>query len=57
MAITYDPAKREKTLRARRLDFDRAEEVLAGRTLDIPTRVVTTASDASIPWAAATVAW
>ena len=36
MAITYDPAKREWTLRERGLDFERAEEVFAGLTLDIP---------------------
>ena len=35
MAITYDPAKREWTLRERDLDFERAEEVFAGLTLDI----------------------
>jgi len=31
MAITYDPAKREWTLRERGLDFDEAPEVFAGR--------------------------
>jgi uncharacterized DUF497 family protein len=31
--ITYDPAKREKTLRERGLDFADAAEVLAGPTL------------------------
>jgi uncharacterized DUF497 family protein len=36
MAITYDPAKREWTLRERGLDFEHAEEVFAGLTLDIP---------------------
>jgi len=36
MAITYDPAKRDRTLRERGLDFKRAEEVFAGLTLDIP---------------------
>ncbi|MBF8274076.1 MAG: hypothetical protein HW380_3181 [Magnetococcales bacterium] len=29
MKITYDPVKREKTLRARSLDFERANEVFA----------------------------
>jgi uncharacterized protein len=36
MAITYDPAKREWTLRERRLDFNDAAKVFAGWTLDIP---------------------
>jgi len=31
--ITYDPAKREGTLRERGLDFKDAAEVFAGRTL------------------------
>jgi uncharacterized protein len=35
MAITYDPAKRQWTLRQRGLDFEDAEEVFAGWTLDI----------------------
>jgi uncharacterized DUF497 family protein len=34
MAITYDPAKREWTLRERGLDFERAAEVFAGPTFD-----------------------
>lgn len=33
MAITYDPAKREWTMRERRLDFEWATEVFAGRTV------------------------
>jgi uncharacterized DUF497 family protein len=33
--ITYDPAKREKTLRERGIDFADALEVFAGRTLTI----------------------
>jgi uncharacterized DUF497 family protein len=36
MAITYDPAKRERTLRERGLDFEQAAEVFEGWTLDIP---------------------
>ena len=36
MAITYDPAKRESTLRERKLDFNDAAKVFAGWTLDIP---------------------
>ena len=36
MRITYDPAKRERTLRERGLDFERAEEVFAGLTIDMP---------------------
>lgn len=36
MAITYDPAKRDRTLRERRLDFNHAVKVFAGWTLDIP---------------------
>jgi len=31
--ITYDPAKRETTLRERGLDFDDAAEVFAGREI------------------------
>ena len=31
MAITYDPAKRDWTLRERGLDFEAAAEVFAGR--------------------------
>ena len=31
MAITYDPAKRDRTLRERGLDFNDADEVFAGR--------------------------
>jgi hypothetical protein len=34
MAITYDPAKRERTVRERGLDFEQAEEVFAGPTFD-----------------------
>jgi uncharacterized DUF497 family protein len=36
MAITYDPAKRERTLRERGLDFERAKDLFAGLTIDIP---------------------
>jgi hypothetical protein len=36
MAITYDSAKRDWTLRQRGLDFDTAAKVFAGWTLDIP---------------------
>jgi uncharacterized DUF497 family protein len=34
--ITFDPAKRERTLRERGLDFVLAEEIFAGETIDIP---------------------
>ena len=34
--ITFDPAKRDRTLRERGLDFSHAEEVFAGETIDIP---------------------
>ena len=34
--ITFDPAKREWTLRERGLDFLDAAEVFAGETIDIP---------------------
>ncbi len=34
MAITYDPAKRDATLRERRLDFEDAADVFAGPTFD-----------------------
>lgn len=36
MEITFDPAKREWTLRERGLDFTRAAEVFADLTIDIP---------------------
>ena len=36
MAITYDPAKREWTLRERGLDFEDVDEVFAELTIDIP---------------------
>ena len=36
MAITYDPAKREWTLRERGLDFENAKDVFADLTIDIP---------------------
>ena len=36
MAITYDPARREWTLRERKLDFNDAAKVFAGWTIDIP---------------------
>jgi uncharacterized protein len=36
MAITYDPAKRDWTLRERKLDFNDAAKVFAGWTIDIP---------------------
>jgi uncharacterized DUF497 family protein len=36
MAISYDPAKREWTLRERGLDFEEVAEVFDGWTLDIP---------------------
>ena len=36
MDISYDPAKREWTLRERGLDFENAAEVFAGLTIDIP---------------------
>jgi uncharacterized DUF497 family protein len=34
--ITFDPAKREWTLRERGLDFEQAAELFAGITIDIP---------------------
>jgi uncharacterized protein len=33
MAVTYDPAKRAKTLKERNLDFEDAELVFAGRAI------------------------
>jgi len=36
MLITYDPAKRDRTLREGGLDFERSKEVFAGLTIDIP---------------------
>jgi len=35
MAITFDPAKRDRTLAERGLDFEDAEIVFAGVTLDV----------------------
>ena len=35
MAITFDPAKRDETLAKRGLDFEDAEIVFAGVTLDV----------------------
>lgn len=36
MKITYDPVKRDWTLRERGLDFEQAAQVFAGPTIDIP---------------------
>ncbi len=36
MRITYDPAKRARTLAERGLDFEDAAEVFEGDTLDFP---------------------
>ncbi len=36
MKITFDPAKRERTLRDRGLDFEQAIEVFAGLAIDVP---------------------
>jgi len=36
MKLTFDPAKRDKTLADRGLDFADAGEVCTGRTLDFP---------------------
>ena len=36
MAITFDPAKRDLTLKHRGLDFARAAEVFGGRTITVP---------------------
>jgi uncharacterized DUF497 family protein len=33
--VTYDPAKRRRTLDERGLDFDRASEIFAGLTLEV----------------------
>ena len=38
MHITCDPAKRQKTLAARGLDFEDAAEVFAGPTLEVEDR-------------------
>jgi len=35
MKISYDPAKRDWMLRERGLDFEHAEQVFAGPTIDI----------------------
>ena len=36
MRSTFDPAKRDRTLRERGLDFTQAAEVFAGQTINIP---------------------
>lgn len=36
MKITFDPSKRDLTLKHRGLDFARAAEVFAGRTITVP---------------------
>lgn len=36
MPITFDPAKRDKTLAERGLDFEDATEVFAGRSMTLP---------------------
>jgi uncharacterized DUF497 family protein len=36
VAITFDPGKRDLTLKHRGLDFARAGEVFAGRTITVP---------------------
>jgi uncharacterized DUF497 family protein len=38
MRITFDPAKRDRTLRERGLDFADAPEFFGGQTIDIPDR-------------------
>ena len=35
MRVTYDPAKRRRTLEERGLDFERAAEVFEGLTLEV----------------------
>ena len=42
--ISYDPAKRNKTLRERGLRFEDPAEVFAGVTIDDPDRVAIMAS-------------
>ena len=36
MRITYDPVKRDRTLKERGLDFEDAPKVFAGETLEFP---------------------
>jgi hypothetical protein len=43
MRITFDPAKRDKTLAERGLDFDDAALIFAGVTLELKIRARTTA--------------
>ncbi|MGH6908429.1 MAG: hypothetical protein ACREDX_11295 [Aestuariivirga sp.] len=45
MHITYDSAKRLKTLAERGLDFEDAVEVFAGRTLEVETNAGTMAKN------------
>jgi hypothetical protein len=57
MRITYDPAKREWTLRERQLDFEHASRVFAGLTIDILICDSITASRELIRSAISTDAW
>jgi uncharacterized DUF497 family protein len=48
--ITFDPVKRANTLRDRSLDFADAEEVFAGKALNIPDLRRAMASPGLLPW-------
>jgi uncharacterized DUF497 family protein len=57
MRITFDPAKRQRTLAARGMDFEDAAEVFAGPTLEVEDSARTMAKPASIASAICTTAW
>jgi uncharacterized DUF497 family protein len=55
--ITFDPKKREATLKDRRLDFADAPQIFAGRTFDILTSGTITEKRALSPSAICVIAW
>jgi len=57
MRITFDPAKRAKTLAERGLDFADAEIVFAGVTVEVEGRADTMAKPASSVTAVSRDAW
>lgn len=57
MKITYDQVKRAATLDDRSLDFEDAEEVFAGKTLDFRTNATITARCGSSRSESCAAAW
>jgi uncharacterized protein len=55
--ITFDPAKRDRTLRQRALDFARAVEVFAGRTATVVDDRRDYGETRSSPRAISTAGW